>query len=146
LSQTKRFGIFADKHKLRLGYHNHANVTSVEAFGRPGAWEQAFFYSPFNGANLDIGHFTAGNSVSPVAFIREYHDRITNVHLKDRRINNGENVPWGQGDTPIREVLQLMRREKYDFMATIELEYRVEGSDAMTELRRCVQYCREALA
>lgn len=146
LSQTKRFGLFASKHKVMLGYHNHANVTSVEAFGRPGSWEQAFFYSPFNGANLDIGHFTAGNSVSPIPFIEEYHERITNLHLKDRRVGNGPNVPWGQGDTPIREALQLMRRERYDFMATIELEYRVDGSDTMTELRKCVQYCRDVLA
>jgi sugar phosphate isomerase/epimerase len=146
LSQTKRLGLFADKHQMRLGYHGHSNVTSVEAFGRPGSWEQAFFYSTFNGANLDIGHYTAGNSKSPVPFIREHHDRITNLHLKDRGMNEGPNVPWGQGDTPIREVLQLMKREKYTFMATIELEYRVEGSDPMAELKKCVQYCKDALA
>jgi sugar phosphate isomerase/epimerase len=146
VSQTKRLGLFASKHQLRLGYHNHANVTDVEAFGRPGSWEQAFFYSPFNGANVDIGHFTAGNSRSPIPFIQEHHARITNLHLKDRKMNNGENVPWGQGDTVIRDVLQMMKREKYPFMATIELEYRVDGSDAMTELRKCVEFCREALA
>lgn len=145
VSQTRRFGLFADKHKLMLGYHNHADVASVEALGRPGSWEQAFFYSPFNGANVDVGHFTAGNSRSPIPFIREYHQRITNLHLKDRRMHNGDNVPWGQGDTPIREVLQLMKSEQYDFMATIELEYRVEGSDPMAELKKCVQFCREAL-
>lgn len=145
VSQTKRFGLFASKHKVMLGYHNHANVTDVEAFGRPGSWEQAFFYSPFNGANVDIGHFTAGNSRSPVPFIREYHDRITNLHLKDRRMDNGANVPWGEGDTPIRDVLQLMKREGYGFMATIELEYRVDGSDPMAELRKCIAFCRDAL-
>jgi sugar phosphate isomerase/epimerase len=146
VSQTKRIGIFADKHQMMIGYHNHANVTDVEAFGRPGSWEQAFFYSARNGANLDIGHFVAGNSSSPIPFIQEYHQRITGLHLKDRRINAGPNVPWGQGDTPIRDVLQLMKREKYTFMATIELEYRVDGSDAMTELKKCVDYCRQALA
>jgi sugar phosphate isomerase/epimerase len=145
VSQTKRLGLFADKHQMLLGYHNHANVTSVEAFGRPGSWEQAFFYSPRNGANLDIGHFVAGNSVSPIPFIQEYHQRITGLHLKDRRINGGPNVPWGEGDTPIRDVLQLMKREKYTFMATIELEYRVDGSDAMVELKKCVEFCRQAL-
>jgi sugar phosphate isomerase/epimerase len=145
VSQTKRLGIFADKHDMMLGYHNHANVTDVEAFGRPGSWEQAFFYSPRNGANLDIGHFVAGNSQSPIPFIEEYHQRITGLHLKDRRINGGPNVPWGQGDTPIVDVLRLMKREQYPFMATIELEYRVDGSDPMTELKKCVDYCRLAL-
>jgi hypothetical protein len=56
-------------------------------------------------------------------------------------------MPWGEGDTQIKEVLRLMQREKYDFMATIELEYLVpEGSDVMTELGKCVEYCKDALA
>jgi len=143
---ARRLGQFAEKHKIRVGYHGHANVTGVEAFGRPGAWEQAFFYSKYNGANIDIGHFTAGNSFSPADFIKQYHDRITNLHLKDRKKDQGPNLPWGQGDTEIKAILQLMKKEKYDFMATIELEYPVpEGSDTMTELAKCVQYCKDAL-
>jgi sugar phosphate isomerase/epimerase len=146
LSSTKRLARFADRHRMVVGFHNHSNVTSVEAFGRTGAWEQAFFYSRHHWANVDIGHFTAGNGFPPTEFIREYHDRITNVHLKDRRIN-GPNVPWGEGDTPIAETLQLMKREGYRFMATIELEYPIPpGSSVMAELRKCVAFCRNALA
>ena len=56
-------------------------------------------------------------------------------------------MPWGEGDTQIKEVLQLMQKENYPFMATIELEYPIpEGSDVMTELGKCVQYCKAALA
>jgi sugar phosphate isomerase/epimerase len=147
VSETKRLGQFAEKHQIRLGFHNHSNATSVESFCRPGAWEQAFFYSDWNGANVDIGHFCAGNSMSPADFIRSYHDRITNLHLKDRKFNQGPNMPWGEGDTPIRQILQIMKAEKYRFMATIELEYPVpEGSDVMTELAKCVAFCKEALA
>ncbi len=146
VSQTRRIGAFAERHRMMVGYHGHANVTGVEAFGRPGAWEQAFFYSKYNGANIDIGHFTAGNSFSPADFIRQYHNRITNLHLKDRKKDQGPNLPWGQGDTAIREILQLMKKEKYDFMGAIELEYPVpEGSDTMTELAKCVQFCKDAL-
>ena len=147
VSETRRLGKFAEKHEIRLGFHNHSNAEGAESFCRPGSWEQAFFYSDWNYANVDIGHFCAGNSISPAQFIRLYHDRITNLHLKDRKFNQGPNMPWGEGDTPIKEILQLMKREKYDFMATIELEYPVpEGSDVMTELKKCVQYCKEALA
>lgn len=147
LSHTKRLATFAERHRVMLGYHGHTAVTDVEAFARPGSWEQAFFYSRYNGANIDVGHFTAGNNVAPIAFIRQYHDRITNLHLKDRRKNNGPNVPWGEGDTPLRDILQLMKRERYPFMATIELEYPIPaGSDTMTELARCVQFVEHALA
>ena len=79
--------------------------------------------------------------------MKKHADRITHVHLKDRKLNDGQNVPWGQGDTPIKEVLQLMKKEKYPFQGTIEFEYAVpEGSDAMHEIAKCVEYCRNCLA
>jgi hypothetical protein len=68
------------------------------------------------------------------------------VHVKDRKLNSGPNVPFGQGDTPIKEVLQLMRDNKWPFQATIEFEYPVpEGSDLNTELAKSMQYCKECL-
>jgi sugar phosphate isomerase/epimerase len=147
LSQTKRLGEFAAKHKIMLGYHGHSNMTSDEAFAKPSSWETAMANSPWNGCNIDVGHFTAGNNVSPAEFIKKHHARITNLHLKDRKLNQGPNMPWGQGDTQIKEILQLMRKEKYAFPACIELEYPVpDASTVMAELAKCVQYCKEALA
>jgi sugar phosphate isomerase/epimerase len=147
LSRTKRLGAFADKHKMMVGYHGHTNITDPEAFGRPESWETAITYAKYNGINLDIGHFVAGNSISPVEFIKKYHDRITHIHVKDRKMHNGPNVPFGQGDTPIQEVLQLMRKEKWKFQATIEFEYPIpQGSTRMAEIAKCVEYCKNALA
>ena len=147
LSQTKRLGQFAEKHQIMLGYHGHSNMTSEEAFAKPSSWETAMAHSKWNGANIDVGHFTAGNNVSPAEFIKKHHASITNLHLKDRKMNQGPNTPWGQGDTAIREILQLMKKEKYSFPACIELEYPVpEGSSVLAELAKCVQYCKDALA
>jgi hypothetical protein len=147
VSRTKRLGAFADKHKMMTGYHGHGNLTDPEAFGRLGAWEQAFWYSKYNGANVDIGHFFAANGFSPAEWIKENHTRVTHVHLKDRKAKNGPNAPWGQGDTPIREILQLMKRERYKFQATIEMEYTVpEGSTLLAEISKCVQFCKDALS
>lgn len=147
LSQTKMLGEFAAKHKIMLGFHGHSNMTSDEAFAKPASWETAMAHSQFNGCNIDVGHFTAGNGFSPAEFIKKYHNRITNLHLKDRKINQGPNLPWGQGDTQIKEILQLMRKEKYKFPACIELEYPVpEGSTVLAELAKCVEYCKAALA
>ena len=62
-------------------------------------------------------------------------------------MNNGANVPFGQGDTPITEVLQLIRDNKWNIQATIEFEYPVpEGSTRMAEIKKCIDYCRAALA
>lgn len=146
VSRTKRLGAFAAKHKMMVGYHGHGNITNPEAFGRLQAWEEAMSFSKYNGANVDIGHFFAANGFSPAEWIKKNHKRVTHVHLKDRKANNGPNTPWGQGDTPIREILQLMKKEKYDFQATIEFEYPVpQGSTLLAELAKCVQFCKDAL-
>jgi len=139
---SARVGRFAEKHGIHVGYHNHTQVDEH-------SWDAALAQSPFNGINLDVGHFTAATSGSPIPFIEKHHDRITSMHLKDRRYGTagGDNMPWGEGDTPLGEVLALMKREKYAFPATIELEYPVpEGSTVTAELRRCLDYCRKALA
>jgi hypothetical protein len=70
------------------------------------------------------------------------------MHLKDRKskANGGANVVWGDGDTPIIPVLQMMRTKKLKFPGTIEMEYQVpEGSDAVKEVAKCVEFCRKAL-
>ena len=139
-TELKRVGQFADKHKLLVGYHGHATTG-------PEDWEKAFALAEYNGANVDIGHFVAGDHGSPVPFITKHHDRITHVHIKDRKKGNGPNTPFGEGDTPIVEVLRLIRDHKWPIQATIEFEYKVPaGSDRMTELARAIKFCRDALA
>lgn len=138
--ELKRVGGFATKHQFPIGYHGHT------ATG-PEDWEKAFALSDYNFANVDIGHFVAGNFGSPVPFITKHHDRITHVHIKDRKKAGGPAMPLGEGDTPVREVLQLLRDNKWPIQATIEFEYKIPaGSTRMAELARTVKYCRDALA
>lgn len=137
---TARVGSFADRHQLMVGYHGHAETT-------PEHWETAFAQARFNGANLDIGHFIAGNNISPVPFMEKHHARITHIHVKDRKLKGGPNMPFGQGDTPIAEVLRLIRDRKWNIQATIEFEYPVPpGSDRTIEQARALDFCRQALA
>jgi sugar phosphate isomerase/epimerase len=136
----KRLGQFADKHQIMVGYHGHATTG-------PADWEKLFAYARHNGANLDIGHFIAGNHGSPVPFMKQHHERITHVHVKDRKANEGPNVPFGQGDTPIAEVLRLIRDNKWNIQATIEFELPLaEGADRLAEIRKSIDFCRAALA
>ncbi len=138
--ELKRLGRFADQHRFMVGYHGHATTT-------PEHWESAFSFAKDNGANVDLGHFVAGNNVSPVPFLNQHHDRITHVHVKDRKMHNGPNTPFGEGDTPIAEVLRLIRDNQWNIQATIEFEYKIPaGSDRMTEIARAIRFCREALA
>ena len=139
-AELKRLGSFADKHQLMVGYHGHATTT-------PEHWETAFAVAKYNGANVDLGHFVAGNNTSPVPFLKKYHERVTHVHVKDRGFKNGPAVAFGKGDTPLPEILRLIRDEKWPIQATIEFEYKVPAdSDRMKELAKCIAYCRKELA
>jgi sugar phosphate isomerase/epimerase len=141
-AQLKRVGDFAMKRKIYAAYHTHTQATMT-------SFDQAFAISKGNMSNIDLGHYVAGTGESPIPFLRKYHDRISSVHLKDRKTpaRGADNVPWGTGDTPIKEILQVMRKEKYTFPASIEMEYPVpEGSDAVKEVAKCVEFCKSALA
>ena len=123
--------------------HNHS-WTDPNEFGSPDDFERAIRIggSAPIAVNLDIGHMTAAN-YDPVAYLKANHQRIVTLHLKDRKRDQGANLPWGEGDTPIREVLLLLRDEGWDIPANIEYEY--QGGDTLTELRRCLDYCRNIL-
>jgi sugar phosphate isomerase/epimerase len=142
VSVAKRVAPFADKHQIMVGYHGHSNLTDPDEFAKPESFAAAMAMSRYHGINLDIGHFVAAN-YDPLAYIQEHHERITNLHLKDRKKDQGDNLPWGQGDTPIKPVLQLLRKNKWDIPANIEFEY---PGDPLEEVARCFQYCKDALA
>jgi sugar phosphate isomerase/epimerase len=138
--QTKRLGEVAERNKIYVGYHAHTQAT-------PTLWDTALSQSKYNAINLDIGHYTAGTSSSPVDFIVKNHERIMSMHIKDRKFHDGVNMPWGQGDTPIAEVLQLIKKNKYKFPATIELEYNIpQDSDAVKEVIKCRAFAEKALS
>lgn len=149
VSFAKRVAPFAEKYKTIWAGHGHDDIYDPEQFAKPETFELIMGLSKYIGVNLDIGHYTAAG-YDAVAFIEKHHDRITNIHLKDRnkpdKCGVSGNLPFGTGDTPIKEVLLLMKKNKYKFPANIELEYRIpEGSDPVTEVGKCFQFCKGIL-
>ena len=144
LEVARRVAPMADRHKIAVGMHGHSNVSDPNEFATPDSFAAAMKMSKYFKVNLDIGHFTAAN-YDPVAYIREHHASITNLHLKDRKKNQGDNLPWGQGDTPIRDVLQLLKRERWPIRAYIEYEHRGAGTP-IEEVKACYAVLKQALA
>ena len=143
VTTARRIDPFARKHKIRVGMHNHSNIKPNE-FARPEDFSDAMKgMSEFICVNLDIGHFTAAN-FDPVDYLDKNAARIVTLHIKDRKKNQGANLPFGEGDTPIKEVLQLLKRKKLNIPANIEYEYK--GQDTVAEVRKCLDYCKRALA
>lgn len=147
VSMVPRIDRYAQKYKIRVGYHNHDHSSDPDEFATAESFERALKgASPYAQINLDIGHFTAANQ-DPVAFLRLHHARIVSLHLKDRKRDHGPNVPFGLGDTPIVEVLRLLRDSHWKFPANIEYEYGnyAPGLDTLAEVKKSYQYCRKAL-
>jgi sugar phosphate isomerase/epimerase len=138
---------YAEKYKIMVGFHGHDNTRNPDEFSTAETFARAMEgASPYIGVNLDIGHFTAAGG-DAVAYLREHHDKIVTLHIKDRKKNHGANLPFGQGDTPIVAVLRLLRDNQWKIPGNIEYEYGEEskGLDTVAEVKKCFAYCKHAL-
>ncbi len=134
---------FAEKYKISPAWHCHANVKDPNEVATPESMEKLLAMSKSFMINLDIGHFTAGNN-DAAAFLRKHHDRITHLHIKDRKRDEGPNVQLGTGDTPIKECLAIVRDNHYPILCILEREYRGPGT-AVEEAKWQMDYMKQAL-
>jgi sugar phosphate isomerase/epimerase len=146
VSVAPRVDKYAQIYKIMVGFHGHDDTRNPDEFSTAETFARAMKgASPYIGVNLDIGHFVAAGG-DPVAYIREHHEKIVTLHIKDRKKNHGASVPFGEGDTPIKQVLCLLRDNQWKIPANIEYEY---GEDknlgTIAEVKKCYAYCREAL-
>lgn len=147
VSVAPRVDKFAQKYKIMVGFHGHDNTKDPDEFSTPDTFARAMKgASKYIGINLDIGHFTAAGG-DAVAYLREQHQHIVTLHIKDRKKNHGANLSFGEGETPITEVLHLLRDNHWKIPANIEYEYGEEkkGLDTLAEVKKCYAYCRKAL-
>jgi sugar phosphate isomerase/epimerase len=145
VSLAHRVDLLAQKYKIVVGFHGHDNTNDPDEFSTADSFERALKgASPYLGINLDIGHFTAA-SQDAVSFLRQFHQKMVTLHIKDRKRNHGANLPFGEGDTPITAVLHLLRDNHWKIPANIEYEYGKPGMDTIAEMKKCYAYCRKAL-
>ena len=136
-----KLGQFAKKNEIYIAYHGHEQQN-------PTWWDTALSQSPYNAINLDLGHYVAAGNPDPMRLIKDKQQHILSMHIKDRQnpANGKKNMPFGRGDTPVKEALQLMRDQKYTFPATIEYEYKTPaGSSIINEIKKSMTYCKDAL-
>jgi len=145
VSVAHQVDLLAQKYKIMVGFHGHDNTKDPDEFSTAESFERALKgASQYLGINLDIGHFTAANQ-DAVSFLRQYHQKMVTLHIKDRKKNHGDNLPFGEGDTPIVAVLRLLRDNHWKIPANIEYEYGEKGMDTIAEMKKCYAYCRKAL-
>ncbi len=144
VSMAKRLAPFAEKHKLRVGFHGHGDTTTPDEVATPESFMAVMAASKYLGANLDVGHYTEAG-YDAVAFLQQHHARVTNLHLKDMKkaSNGGGYTPFGQGDAPLKGVLKLVQKNKWDIPVNIEFEYQGEP---LVEMPKCLAFVKDALA
>lgn len=145
MDSAKRMAPFADKHGMYAIMHNHGQP------GRPGfSFEDHLKFGKNLMLNLDVGHYYGATGLHPNGIIEKLHDRIISLHLKDKTGPNEDpsdtNMPFGEGSTPLGDILNLLKEKGWPITADIELEYPIpEGSDAVQEVRKCTEYCKGLL-
>ncbi len=144
VSMAKRLAPFAEKHKLVIGFHNHDNTEDPNQMATEDSFKAVLATSKYLGANFDIGHYVSANG-DPLDFIKKYYSRITNLHVKDRRRNHNGPIAWGQGDVPIKDVLQLVKQAKWDFPCNIEYVYD-DPDGVIPGVKKCFEFIKRALA
>jgi sugar phosphate isomerase/epimerase len=141
----RKMGPIAMKNGMFAIFHQHLQP------GEKGwTFEKFLEYSPAIMLNMDVGHYYGATGKNPADIIEKLHDRIVSIHIKDKTGPDGNppntNKPWGEGQTPLKDILLLIKKNKWPIEADIELEYDVpQGSDAVVEVRKCVEYCRKIL-
>lgn len=133
-----------DKYGIDLGWHNHTQVFNPNEIASVQVFERLFALSSRMKANLDLGHFAAGNN-DTLAFVKAHADRISHFHMKDRKRAEGAGVPFGEGDAQLRDVLLYVRDKGLKMGCIVEYEY--PGTmTGLEETKRCVQWMKGALA
>lgn len=132
------------QHGIFMGLHNHDNLSDPDALSTEATFEKGFALAPEFRATLDLRHYTAANG-DAIGFLERHHDRVTAVHVGDRRRNNGRSTPFGEGDSPIIEVLRLIRDNRWPIIALLEFEHGTLRTE-VEEVQLMFDYCKRALA
>jgi sugar phosphate isomerase/epimerase len=142
---ARRLAPIAEKHDMIVGLQGHPNAVSTDRdqIQRPEDFAEALSLSKNLRLSFDIGDATGAGYDAP-QFVEDNHGRIHSVYLKDRK-KDRTSVPWGEGDTPIRQVLQMIRDQKYPIRAYIDCDYK-SANDRDSEVKRCFEYAKKALA
>jgi sugar phosphate isomerase/epimerase len=144
MTAARRLASFAAKHGLTVALHNSPDRRDPDAIASPESFRAALALSKNFQLNFDIGNFTAAN-FEPVAFLQENQGSLSHIQIKDRTRNGGRNERFGDGDTPIADVLRIVRDKKLAVPVFIEYEYIGLGTP-QEEVRRCLSFVKSALS
>ena len=137
---TKRIGDFAAKRQMLVGYHTHTQ-------GSLTVFDEALAQSKYNAINVDIGHYVAGTSESPIPLILKHHSRIREHPPEGPQEGRRPEHALGPGRHADQGRPAVDEEGEIHLAGDDRARYPVpEGSSRVAEIGKCLQYCKDALA
>lgn len=131
------------EYNVRVAVHNHPAPSKYHL--PETVFRAVDGRDPRIGACADNGHWMRGLT-DPREAYKLLEGRILDVHLKDRSgfgtAEGVDDVPWGDGEGRIRDLLAELTLQDYDGYLTMEYENESEAADPMPAFRKSIAYVR----
>jgi sugar phosphate isomerase/epimerase len=143
LPEARAIAPLVEKSKFTVGIQGNPsmNPTNSDTIARPEQYEETLSLSKRYELSFDIGD-AVGGGYDVLKFLEAHHDRIALLYLKDRR-KDRTSVPWGQGDTPIAEILRMIRDRKYPIRCFVDCDY--PTTDRAADVKHSFEYAKKSL-
>jgi hypothetical protein len=128
-SMTSVVAAAAEKQRLIVGIQ----FSDVEVMERQLATSKYFRMDP------DIGDMTKAK-MDALGFVQANYQSMSSLDLKDAVLGGGS-VPFGEGDSRMKEVLLFLKEKQVPFTAYVDIDYAGTGR-SREEVKKCVSYVR----
>ncbi len=135
----------ANKYKIDVAIHNHPKPSNY--------WSPELFMKAVDGlsdrigACADVGHWKR-MGIDPVEGLKQYGSRLKSLHFKDIKEKvEGEaeqhDVIWGTGILPLKDMLEVLKEEKFEGLFSIEYEYNWDNS--VPDIKKNIAYFNQVV-
>jgi len=130
--RTSLVAAAAEKHRMIVGLQ----FSDMKLLVRQLAASKYFRMDP------DIGDLTKAK-VDALSFVQANYQSMSSIDLKDAMVG-GISVPFGEGDSNMKEVLQFLQEKQAPITAYVDCDYAGTGRST-DEIERCVSYTRSII-
>ncbi|HPE58214.1 MAG TPA: sugar phosphate isomerase/epimerase [Bacteroidales bacterium] len=124
----------AKKYEIEVAIHNHPEPS---VYAHPEVLVKALRgRSEWMGVCADIGHWKRVGA-DPLEAVKQFEGRLKVIHLKDLN-EQMEDAAWGTGILPVQEVVEELKRQKFDGL--ISIEYENFSSSQMDDIQKSLDY------
>ena len=131
------------EYDITVGYHNHPRRPNDPNYK---VWDPYYILSLVKdrdrriGSCADTGHWCT-SGLNPAFCMRVLAGRIMSSHMKDKNTyGEGHDVPYGQGVSGIKDMLEELK--KMNFQGNISIEYEYHWETSLPEVTECIDFVK----